>query len=116
MSVTSRVATKRSPASAGLAQPCTPANSIVTKGWSPTTRGVVPRRNLERLAGTKNPPRAGVGFDRHCAFENNALVVVLAARRPGHRFYVLSPTPPRLVDEAGDVHLPQKHHLHCHER
>ena len=37
MSVTSNVATTRSPASGGFAQPRTPANSMVTYGSSPTT-------------------------------------------------------------------------------
>jgi hypothetical protein len=77
---------------------------------------VVPRRNLERLAGAKNPPRAGVGFDLYFTFEDNALVMVLAAGRPGHRFHVLSPAPPRLVDEAGDMRLAEEHDLHGHKR
>ena len=77
---------------------------------------VVPRRDLERLAGAKNPSRAGVGFDLHCAFEDNALVMVLAAGRPGHRLHVLGPAPSRLVDEAGNVRLAEKHDLHGHER
>jgi hypothetical protein len=37
MSVMSNVATTRSPDSGGLAQPRTPANSMVTYGSSPTT-------------------------------------------------------------------------------
>jgi hypothetical protein len=77
---------------------------------------VVPRRNFKRLAGAKDPPRAGVGFDFYFAFEDNALVMVLAAGRPGHRFHVLGPAPPRLVDEAGDMRLAEKHDLHGHER
>jgi hypothetical protein len=77
---------------------------------------VVPRRDLERLTGAKNPARASVGFNLYFAFEDNALVMVLAARRPGHRFHMLGPAPPRLVDEAGDVRLAEKDDLHGHER
>ena len=77
---------------------------------------VVPRRDLERLAGAKNSPRAGVGFDLYFAFEDNPLVMVPAAGRPGHGFHVLGPAPPRLVDEAGDVHLAEKHDLNGYER
>jgi hypothetical protein len=77
---------------------------------------VVPRWDLERLAGAKNSPRAGVGFDLYFAFEDNALVMVLAAGRPGHWFHVLGPAPPRLVDEAGDVRLAEKHDLNGYER
>ena len=43
-------------------------------------------------------------------------MMVLAAGRPGHRFHVLSPAPPRLVNEAGDVRLAEKHDLHGDER
>jgi hypothetical protein len=76
----------------------------------------VPRRDLERLARAENPPCPSVGFDLYFAFEDNALVMVLAAGRPGHRFHMLGPAPPRLVDEAGDVRLAEKDDLHGHER
>jgi hypothetical protein len=77
---------------------------------------VVPRRDLERLAGAENPSRASIGFDLYLAFEDNALVMVLAAGRPGHRFHMLGPAPSRLVDEAGDVRLAEKHDLNGYER
>jgi hypothetical protein len=77
---------------------------------------VVPRRDLERLAGAKNSPRASVGFDLYFAFEDNALVMVLAAGRPGHRLHVFGPAPPRLVYEAGDMRLAQQHDLNGYER
>jgi hypothetical protein len=41
---------------------------------------------------------------------------MLAAGRPGHRFHVLGPAPPRLVDEAGHVRLAEKHDLNGYER
>lgn len=76
----------------------------------------MPRRDLERLAGAKNPPRASVGFDLYLAFEDNTLVMVLAAGRPGHGFDMLGPAPPRFVDHAGDVCLAEKDNLHGHQR
>ena len=42
--------------------------------------------------------------------------MVLAAGRPGHRFHVRCPAPPRLVDEAGHVCLAEKDDLHGDER
>jgi hypothetical protein len=77
---------------------------------------VVPRWYLKRLAGAQNPARAGLGFDFYFAFEHNALVMVLTAGRPDHRFHMLGPAPPRLVDEAGDMNFAEKHDLHRHER
>ena len=55
MSGDEQVVTKRSPASAGLAQPCTPANSIVTKGFVADHPRVVTRRDL----GLKGAERSG---------------------------------------------------------
>jgi hypothetical protein len=77
---------------------------------------IVTRRDLKRLASPKKPPRAGVGFDFYFAFEHDALVMMLAAGRPDHRFHMLGPAPPRLVDESGDMNLAEKHDLHRHER
>ncbi|HEY9377792.1 MAG TPA: hypothetical protein VIQ02_11940 [Jiangellaceae bacterium] len=76
----------------------------------------MPGRDFKRLTGAKNPPRAGVGLDLYLAFEDDALVMVLAAGCSGDRFHVLGPAPPRLVDEPGDMCLAEKHDLHGHKR
>jgi hypothetical protein len=81
---------------------------------SPITRALCP-------GGISTSParrirRAPASVSLYFAFEDNALVMVLAAGRPGHRFHMLSPAPPRLVDEAGDVRLAEKYDLNGYER
>ena len=116
MSVTSRVANEAF-ARLGRLGPAVHAAVLDRhKGFLADHPRVVRRRDFERLTCAKNPPRAGVGFDLCFAFEDNSLVMVLAAGRSGHRFHVFGPAPPRLVDEAGDVRLAEKYDLDGYER
>jgi hypothetical protein len=100
-----------------FAQPCTPANSIVSKGSLPITGALCqgessnasPARRVRRAA-------ASIGFDLYCASEDNALVMMRAAGRAGHRFMCSAQLHPRLVEEAGDIRLAEKRDLDGHER
>jgi hypothetical protein len=95
MSVTSSVATTRSPDSGGLAQLRTPVNSIDTYGSSPTTLESWPGGMSKASPSREDPAGPALHLDLDLSGHDDALVMVLTRHGAGDRPHVLGRLAPR---------------------